>query len=244
MQGGDRRRTQAEVGRALADPTLRSTLRRAMATLYERRASAFGPAFDFEGQRSRARAIKEQALTRNAELLAELEQHISAGGSVVADYSYVGATRVERRAYGNGTRADYQYDGVLPNPAGDFGSRKVIAITNRQFVSGLILDAHTFTWDRAENKTQRRDVRSGSLQLTNSYQYDSANRLVRSARGSQIQYPATNSYVLDGAGNRISASGGPHPGAYGMDYTTPEPADQQVNQYTSTPLTCRAAGHW
>lgn len=80
MQGGDRRRTQAEIGRALADPALRSTLRRAMATLYERRASAFGPAFDFEGQRSRARAIKEQALTRNAELLAELEQHISAGG--------------------------------------------------------------------------------------------------------------------------------------------------------------------
>jgi iron-sulfur cluster protein len=80
MQGGDRRRTQAEIGRALADPTLRSTLRRAMATLYERRASAFGPAFDFEGQRSRARAIKEQALTRNAELLAELEQHISAAG--------------------------------------------------------------------------------------------------------------------------------------------------------------------
>ena len=80
MQGHEHRRTQAEIGRALADPTLRSTLRRAMATLYERRASAFPPGFDVEGHRSRARAIKEQALARNPELLAELEERISAAG--------------------------------------------------------------------------------------------------------------------------------------------------------------------
>jgi iron-sulfur cluster protein len=51
-----------------------------MATLYERRASAFGPDFDVEGLRSRARAIKEDAVARNAELLTELEERIRTTG--------------------------------------------------------------------------------------------------------------------------------------------------------------------
>jgi iron-sulfur cluster protein len=80
MYDADHRRTEREIGLALADPTLRSTLRRAMATLYDRRASAFGPDFDFEALRSRARAIKEQALEHNAELLAELEHQVLAAG--------------------------------------------------------------------------------------------------------------------------------------------------------------------
>jgi iron-sulfur cluster protein len=73
-------RKRAEIGRALADAALRDTLRRAMATLYERRARAFGPEFDFEAQRARARAIKEESLTRSPELLRELEQRVSAAG--------------------------------------------------------------------------------------------------------------------------------------------------------------------
>ena len=95
MQRDDHRRTQAAIGRALADPTLRSTLRRAMATLYERRASAFGPGFDVEEQRSHARTIKEEALARSAELLAELEQRISAAGG----HFFFARTGEEARQY-------------------------------------------------------------------------------------------------------------------------------------------------
>jgi RHS repeat-associated protein len=46
-------------------------------------------------------------------------------------------------------------------------------------------------------------------------------------------------YVLDGAGNREQVIGGPGTGAYSLSATSPEPADRQVNQYTSTPLGAR-----
>lgn len=71
---------QREISLALADPTLRTALKRAMAILYQRRESAFA-SIDYEALRSRAHAIKEAAIARNAELLVELEQRVlTAGG--------------------------------------------------------------------------------------------------------------------------------------------------------------------
>jgi len=43
----------------------------------------------------------------------------------------------------------------------------------------------------------------------------------------------TIDYALDGVGNRTAVTGGPDAGTYTMDPTVPDPADFQVNQYTS-----------
>ena len=43
-------------------------------------------------------------------------------------------------------------------------------------------------------------------------------------------------YTLDLAGNRLNVTGDNHPGSYTLDATTPEPADFQVNQYTTAPI--------
>jgi iron-sulfur cluster protein len=83
------------IQRALDDPALQQALSRAMATLYERRRTAWAGDIDFEGLRTRARRLKEQALARNDELLDRLEARVvAAGGHVVR-----AATAAEARDY-------------------------------------------------------------------------------------------------------------------------------------------------
>jgi iron-sulfur cluster protein len=72
------------IQRALDDPGLQRALSRAMATLYERRRTAWSGGIDFEELRTGARQLKEQALARNDELLDQLEAQVtSAGGHLV-----------------------------------------------------------------------------------------------------------------------------------------------------------------
>jgi YD repeat-containing protein len=61
---------------------------------------------------------------------------VSDQGGLIAAYSYVGTDRVERRDYGNGTRAAYEYDGVLPNPSGALWSRKLTRTLHQVIVGG------------------------------------------------------------------------------------------------------------
>ncbi|GAB4265291.1 MAG: LUD domain-containing protein [Thermoleophilia bacterium] len=91
-----------EIRRALADPGLQRALGNAMATLYGRRDAALA-GIDFEDLRTRARALKEEALARNEELLAQVVDRVTAlGGTVVlaADAAeardYVGRLARER----------------------------------------------------------------------------------------------------------------------------------------------------
>jgi RHS repeat-associated protein len=63
------------------------------------------------------------------------------------------------------------------------------------------------------------------------YQYDSANRLVRT---DDPLVSGTTIYGLDAVGNRTNVAG-VSGGDYTMDATLPEPADRQLNQYTTTP---------
>lgn len=85
---------RAEIHAALASPTLARALGNAMTTLSERRASAFA-GVDFEASRRRARAIKEDALDRNDELLSRVVAAVRGYGGHVK----LAATGEEACAY-------------------------------------------------------------------------------------------------------------------------------------------------
>ncbi len=167
---------------------------------------------------------------------------VSDASGLIAAYSYVGHDREARRDYGNGTRATWTYDGItgVPNPAGDFGVRQVIRVTHERIAAGAVIDDRTFAWDRVGNKTRRKDVRAGGPQHTHDYSYDAADRLIHAA----VTDPASlvlrdTNYALDGVHNWTAVTGNPDAGSYVGPYSClgglPEPADCQVNQYSSTP---------
>lgn len=160
---------------------------------------------------------------------------------LIASYDYVGPSRVERREYGNGTRTDYAYDGILPNPTNDYGVKQIVGTAHTLIGSGQIIDDRTYTWDRTQNKSQRKDARTGGPQLNHDYSYDFANRLTQTTvTDSAASVVRDTGYSLDGVGNRTLVTGAPDSGAYSMNPATPEPADFQMNQYSVTPVDARA----
>lgn len=84
----------AEIERALSNPNLQRALDNAMATLYGRRGAVLG-SIDFEALRRRARELKERALARNDELLAQVVERVTELGGTVA----VTANAAEARDY-------------------------------------------------------------------------------------------------------------------------------------------------
>ena len=161
---------------------------------------------------------------------------------LIATYDYVGPGRVERREYGNGTRTEYTYDGLdgVPNPPGDFGVRQIVRTRHTRISDGLVIDDRTYTWDRMGNKTRRKDIRAGGPGYTHDYHYDAAYRLVRTiVTDPNNVVKRDEQYQLDGVGNRVQVVGGLNPGGYFMDPLLPEPADLQMNQYTSTAFDAR-----
>lgn len=169
------------------------------------------------------------------------KSEIENDGSLIARYRYVGPGRVERRTFGSGAFTEFKYDGIQgeENPLGDSGVKRTVEI-NHQF-PGLItprsVDHRRFTWDAAGNKKSRVDV---SSETTNRYSYDSAYRMTRSLRSSGMEPPRTNLYVFDGVGNRLQTEAQGVTNYYALTNASPEPADAQVNQYTSTPFDARA----
>jgi RHS repeat-associated protein len=156
--------------------------------------------------------------------------------SMIGAYSYVGPNRVERREHGNGTRADFEYDGVA-NAAGDFGVRRAVRTRHSLISGGTVIDERTCSWNRAGQKKHRRDERPGGPMLRHDYALDSVYRLIHtSVNDAAPSLVRSTDYALDGAGNRIAVGGTPDPGAYLMSAATPQPADFQTNQYTHTPL--------
>lgn len=156
----------------------------------------------------------------------------------VASYSYIGPRRVERRKHGNGTRCDYTYDGItgVANSLGDFGVRRVVRTRHTVISNGNVLDDHRYTWDKIGNKTHRSDVRLGGPRLAHDYTYDSAYRLKQSEKSDHVMTLDTVDYSLDGVGNRTVVNGGDSSGLYTLNDTLLDPADFQVNQYTSAPV--------
>ncbi len=177
----------------------------------------------------------------------ERKKIISDAGGMIADYDYVGPARVERREYGNGTRTDYTYNGItgVPNPTNDFGVKRVVRVSHMKVSDGTVLDDRTFTWDPMFNKTQRKDIRASGPGLTHDFGYDAAYRLVHTLVTDPAATVVRNTtYNVDGAHNRTSVVGAPdngdYIGPYTMNASLPEPADLQVNQYTTTPTGGRA----
>ncbi|MEW6744454.1 MAG: RHS repeat-associated core domain-containing protein [Planctomycetota bacterium] len=151
----------------------------------------------------------------------------------IADYDYVGPSRVERRRY---TRLSfspitslYTFDngrrtsGSIHVPAADLP----------------VIDARSYAWDADGNKLVRSDVRAGGPRWTHAYGYDSVNRLVRTLVTDGFGNPVRDTqYVIDGVGNRHSVIGDDCPGTYSMD-PTPPVLDYQVNQYSAIPCASR-----
>jgi len=169
------------------------------------------------------------------------KQTIADGGGTIATYSYVGPGRVARRDHGNGTRTAYAYDGITgtPNPVGDFGVRRIIAMTHTRISGGTILDDRSVTWDR--NKTRRKDIRTAGPGLTHDYAYDPAYRLVHTTVTDAVPNVLRDTtYNLDGVGSRTTVVGAPdakpYVGSYTLSAVLPEPGDAQTNQYTDTPF--------
>ena len=163
----------------------------------------------------------------------------------IADYDYVGPDRVEGRGYGNNTRMTYTYDGItgVPNPAGDSAVKRVIRTQHTLNATGDV-DERTYTWDAMYNKTRRSDVRVGGPRITYDYTYDNIYRIVQTTASNPfVPVLRSTGYDLDGAGNRTNVTGTLRAGAYVLDAVSPNPADAQVNQYTTTPFDTRQYDH-
>ena len=160
-------------------------------------------------------------------------QVIEEAGSLLATYSYIGPERVEALDFGNQTRMTLTYDGItgVPNPAGDFGVKRIIRSTHTHLPSTTVIDDRAYTWDARFNKTSRNDQKRGTGQA---FSYDSAYRMQEYSETPVKGGPQVTTYGLDEANNRTQVMGGPNPGTYTLSSVTPEPADAQMNQYTTT----------
>ena len=143
--------------------------------------------------------------------------------------SFGGPSRVTALSYQNGVQSTFAFDSLL-RP-----SRSTHAT---DAAGGLEpFDDRLHEHDAAYRKTARRSMLAGGLEQT--YEYDSADRLVRSTFGIAGAPPNAISYFLDTAGDRMQVDGGPDAGPYLLDPTLPEPADRQMRQYTETPAGAR-----
>jgi RHS repeat-associated protein len=196
--------------------------------------------FDGVGNRTQCTYPSGRVITETYDELERLKT-ITDGSGLIASYAYVGPVRVAQRDQGNGTRAAYTYDGIsgISNPTNDFGVRQIIRTRHTRIADASVIDDRTYTWDRMGSKTGRRDMRAGGA--AHDYGYDSIYRLRQSVATPTSGPIETIGYNLDGVGNRLSVSGGTNAGAYTLSAALPEPADFQLNQYTTTPFDARRA---
>jgi RHS repeat-associated protein len=192
-------------------------------------------AYDGVGNRLSLTYPGGRVLTTTYDELDRISEITEPGSGFIANYSFIGPRRMERMQYGNNTQSSYVYDGILPNPPGDFGVQQMIGTTHMQ-IGGGVIDQREYSWDRRQNKVRREDLRAGSPELLYEYVYDDLYRLTRTVvRDSVGSILRDTQYLLDGAGNRDRVLGGDcPPGTYSCDSTLPEPADCQMNQYTDT----------
>lgn len=150
------------------------------------------------------------------------------GGFLLASYEYIGPEhRVLTRSCGTGTDLTYSYD----------GARRISRTQHIHNSSAgpVVIDDRGYSWNGQYSKSERTDLRVGGTGVTELFSYDSSSRLVQTEETMFGTVLGQTNYALDPAGNRTSVSGGVCSGTFILDPTLPEPADAQVNQYTSTP---------
>jgi len=174
----------------------------------------------------------------------------------IADYLYVGPSRVHKRTMGNNTEMQFTYDGItgVPNPTGDFGVKQIIktrhVATAGHATPGAILDSRDYLWDENYNKLKRTNEIAG-VGITNdhTYVYDSLDRLgsvdvKNSGSGTTVR---STEYPHDGVHNRLavvsSVGSSPADGAYTLGGMGTDPClapnGYFVNEYDSTPAGTR-----
>lgn len=148
-------------------------------------------------------------------------------GSTLVEYFRLGPDRVELVQWANGAERTTLFD----------AAGRPVDILHGDVATGRVLDRRLRVWDAAGHAVWEADGRGGGLGLEESRAFDSADRLiltlVTNAAGGLER---SSVYTLDGVGNRLQVSSDPAPGLYVLSATTPDPADAQVNQYTSTPF--------
>ncbi|MFO0984277.1 MAG: RHS repeat-associated core domain-containing protein [Planctomycetota bacterium] len=186
--------------------------------------------FDGAGNRIRLVYPSGRTVSRFNDALNRATSIIDGRGQI-ALYDYLGPGRVERLTYGNGVACDYAYDGIAPNPPGDFGVKRIVRTTHKK--NGTIVDDRTYLWDRVGNKTRRKDERAGGPGFRADYQYDRAYRLtdamVRTASGPCARH---THYDLDGAGNRTRVWGP----RWDWGWYREVGLDASVNEYSKSPF--------
>ncbi len=155
---------------------------------------------------------------------------------VLSTNHYIGG-QLERVDNRNNTRTSYSYNGVAgtANPLGDSGWGQVSRVQTVNSTSGAAIDDTTYRYDAAQNMTGKMSSFPGKV-TAKVYQYDAADRLVNTVVTTNGAQTANITYTLDKAGNRLNVTGDNHPGDYTLNNTLPEPADYQMNQYTTTPV--------
>ncbi len=155
---------------------------------------------------------------------------------VLSTNRYVGG-QLERVDNRNNSRTSYSYNGVAgtANLLGDSGWGQISRVQTVNFTSGAVIDDTTYRYDAAQNQTGKTNSFPGKV-TAKVYQYDAADRLANTVVTTNGAQTANITYTLDKAGNRLNVTGDNHPGAYTLSNTLPEPADFQVNQYTTTPV--------
>ena len=202
--------------------------------------------FDSEGNRLSLTYPGGRALAFGYDALNQCTNIMESGKALVS-CSYAGPGRVARVAYGNGTRTQITYDGLvgIPNSAGDFGHGRISGVTHgfsgatgAQKIAGV-----TLQWDRNGNKTLRADmIFPPAIPHTNELglQYDAADRLIRASLISGSTLLRDTFYGLDRMGNRTNVLGAMAcSGNYFLDLSPPA-LDYQMNQYSATPCAARS----
>jgi RHS repeat-associated protein len=180
--------------------------------------------FDGEGNVLSLTYPGGRTITRTYDVLERVAQ-IQDGGDVLAAYDYVGPARTARRMLGNGTSLVFEYD----------TARRIVRTTHAA-ADTTVLDDRSYHWDAAYRKTRVTDeVRNHVVDVAR----DSIYRVRQTVRTPASGPATTQAYTLDGAGNRTLVVGGAAAGSYTLDATTPVPADDQTNQYTTTGFDAR-----
>jgi YD repeat-containing protein len=157
----------------------------------------------------------------------------------IAGFGYEGP-RISRIARGNSINSRISVNGELgaPNAPGDFGWQQVSLLNHQRAGGNLVIDRRALAYDRAQNKIMRAQLvpfAQGQSSTTNTWTYNALSemRMAIKSKGTGAQ---VYEYELDENGNRRATTLDGVVGLYTMDATSPEPADFQVNQYTTTPF--------
>ncbi len=150
-------------------------------------------------------------------------------GSQIVDNDYLGFGRVSKRTFGNGTQATVTYDTI----------RRITHLVDEKVSPLTTITDFQYGFDSVNVRLYEKKNHAPWSGKGDRYSYDAAYRLTQAKLG--LDDPVANTgavqktidYAIDGVNNRTSVTENGTPTSYVMDGTTPNPADSQMNQYTT-----------